>query len=434
MNDTPLTSHPSRFTRSKELFDRAQQHIPGGVNSPVRAFKSVGGTPLFIKKAKGAYLYDEDGNQYIDYINSWGPMILGHAYQPVADAIIAKVADSTSFGAPTELEIDMAELIKQMAPGIDLVRMVNSGTEACMSAVRLARGYTGRNKIIKFEGCYHGHADAFLVKAGSGVATLNIQSVPGVQAHVAEDTLTAVYNDIDAVMNLISQHPNEIAAIIIEPVAGNMGCILPAPGFLKSMRELCTQDGIVLIFDEVMTGFRLARGGAQEVFGIDADLVTFGKIIGGGLPVGAFGGKHAIMEKIAPLGSVYQAGTLSGNPIAMTAGYTLLKQLNDNPSIYADLEAKTKLLCGGIHQSLEKKGIDHRINQLGSMMSVHFGLHEVKNFEDAKACDNSLFNKFFHHMLSQGIYLPPSAFESWFICTALSDADIQKTVDAVSEF
>ncbi|MDZ4714184.1 MAG: glutamate-1-semialdehyde 2,1-aminomutase [Cytophagales bacterium] len=422
------------ITKSKSLFDRAQQHIPGGVNSPVRAFKSVGGTPLFIQKAKGAYLYDEDGNQYIDYINSWGPMILGHAYQPVVDAIIAKAADSTSFGAPTELEIDMAELIKQMAPAIDLVRMVNSGTEACMSAVRLARGYTGRNKIIKFEGCYHGHADAFLVKAGSGVATLNIQSVPGVQAHVAEDTLTAPYNDMDSVMNLISQHPNEIAAIIIEPVAGNMGCILPAEGYLKSLREVCTQQGIILIFDEVMTGFRLARGGAQEVFGIEADLVTFGKIIGGGLPVGAFGGKKAIMEKIAPLGAVYQAGTLSGNPIAMTAGYTLLKQLNDNPSIYAKLDAKAKLLCEGIHQALEKKGIDHRINQLGSMMSVHFCSHEVKHFEDAKACDNSLFNKFFHHMLTKGIYLPPSAFESWFICTALSDSDIQKTVDAVLEF
>ena len=422
------------ISQSKSLFERAQRHIPGGVNSPVRAFKSVGGTPLFIKKAKGAYLYDEDGNQYIDYINSWGPMILGHAYQPVADAIIAKVADSTSFGAPTELEIDMAELIKKMAPNIDLVRMVNSGTEACMSAVRLARGYTGRNKIIKFEGCYHGHADAFLVKAGSGVATLNIQSVPGVPAHVAEDTLTAAYNDMDAVKNLISKHPNEIAAIIIEPVAGNMGCILPASGYLKSLREVCTQHGIVLIFDEVMTGFRLARGGAQELLGIEADLVTFGKIIGGGLPVGAFGGKKAIMEKIAPLGSVYQAGTLSGNPIAMTAGYTLLKQLNEHPYIYSELEAKAKLLCQGIHLALEKKGIAHHINQLGSMMSVHFGSHQVKNFEDAKACDNSLFNKFFHHLLGQGIYLPPSAFESWFICAALADSDIQKTVDAVSTF
>jgi glutamate-1-semialdehyde 2,1-aminomutase len=434
MSAENLTSHFSRFTKSKSLFERAQQHIPGGVNSPVRAFKSVGGTPLFIKKAKGAYLYDEDGNQYIDYINSWGPMILGHAYQPVVDAIKSKVEDSTSFGAPTELEIQMAELIKQMAPNVDLVRMVNSGTEACMSAIRLARGYTGRNKIIKFEGCYHGHADAFLVKAGSGVATLNIQSVPGVQGHVAEDTLTCAYNDLDAVKKLIASHPDQIAALIIEPVAGNMGCILPLPGFLKSLRELCTQHGIVYIFDEVMTGFRLARGGAQELYHIDADLATFGKIIGGGMPVGAFGGKRAIMEKIAPLGSVYQAGTLSGNPIAMTAGYTLLKELHSNPSIYGEMEAKTQKLCAGIHAALEKKNIAHRINQLGSMMSVHFGSHEVNNFDDAKACNNELFNKFFHHMLEQGIYLPPSAFESWFICHALSEADIDKTVKAVEKF
>ncbi len=434
MNDTNFTSHISRLTRSKELFERAQQHIPGGVNSPVRAFKSVGGTPIFIKKAKGAYLYDEDGNKYIEFINSWGPMILGHAYQPVVDAIRAKAADSTSFGAPTELEIQMAELIKKMAPNIDLIRMVNSGTEACMSAVRLARGYTNRNKIIKFEGCYHGHADAFLVKAGSGMATLNIQSVPGVQAHVAQDTLTCAYNDIEGVKNLITSNPNEIAAVIIEPVAGNMGCILPLPGFLKSIRELCTEHGIVLIFDEVMTGFRLARGGAQELYSIDADLITFGKIIGGGLPVGAFGGKRAIMENIAPLGSVYQAGTLSGNPIAMTAGYTLLKELYENPSIYSELEVKTKKLCDGIATALNKKGIAHHINRLGSMMSVHFGSHEVNNFEDAKACDNNLFNKFFHHMLSNGVYLPPSAFESWFISNALSEADIQKTIEVAEQF
>lgn len=420
--------------KSKSLFERAQLHIPGGVNSPVRAFKSVGGTPIFIKKAKGAYLFDEDGNQYIDYINSWGPMILGHAYQPVVDAIRAKAEDSTSFGAPTELEIQMAELIKKMAPNIDLIRMVNSGTEACMSAVRLARGYTNRNKIIKFEGCYHGHADAFLVKAGSGVATLNIQSVPGVQAYVAQDTLTCAYNDIEGVKNLIASNSNEISAIIIEPVAGNMGCILPQLGFLKSLRELCTQHGIVLIFDEVMTGFRLARGGAQELYSIDADLITFGKIIGGGLPVGAFGGKRAIMENIAPLGSVYQAGTLSGNPIAMTAGYTLLKELQDYPAIYNELEAKTKALCNGIQAALQKKGIAHRINQLGSMMSVHFTSHEVNNFEDAKACDNNLFNKFFHHMLSNGVYLPPSAFESWFVSNALSQADIQKTIEVVEQF
>lgn len=420
--------------KSDALFARAQHHIPGGVNSPVRAFKSVGGTPIFIKRAKGAYLFDEDGNQYIDYINSWGPMIMGHAYQPVIDAIREKVGDSTSFGAPTELEIQMAELIKTMTSNIDLVRMVNSGTEACMSAVRLARGHTGRNRIIKFEGCYHGHADAFLVKAGSGVATLGIQSVPGVQASVAQDTLTSPYNDLEEVKRLVETYANEIAAIIIEPVAGNMGCIVPAPGFLQGLREICTQNGIVLIFDEVMTGFRLAPGGAQELFSISADLVTFGKIIGGGLPVGAFGGRKDIMEMIAPLGSVYQAGTLSGNPIAMIAGYTLLKVLNEDHSIYQTLESRSKSLSEGIHKTLQKKGIAHHINRLGSMLSLHFGDHDVVDFESAKACNNNLFNKFFHHMLKHGVYLPPSAFESWFISHALSDGDIQKTVSAVENF
>lgn len=420
--------------KSQQLFERAQHHIPGGVNSPVRAFKSVGGTPVFIKKAKGAYLFDEDGNRYIDYINSWGPMIVGHAYQPVVDAICARVADSTSFGAPTELEIQMAELIKTMVPNVDLIRMVNSGTEACMSAVRLARGYTGRNKIIKLEGCYHGHADAFLVKAGSGVATLDIQSVPGVQGHVAQDTLTAPYNNVEAVKKLIQDYPNTIAALIIEPVAGNMGCILPAAGYLKALRQVCSENGIVLIFDEVMTGFRLAQGGAQEMFNIEADLVTFGKIIGGGLPVGAFGGRKEIMQQIAPLGNVYQAGTLSGNPIAMTAGYTLLQELKSNPSIYKELDEKCKTLCEGIHQILVKKKIPHTVNQLGSMMSVHFGSHPVTDFETAKACDIQVFNKFFHHMLEQGVYLPPSAFESWFISSALSQEDIRKTLEAVECF
>lgn len=433
-NISTPTARLSRFIKSESLFDRAQQHIPGGVNSPVRAFKSVGGTPVFIKKANGAHLFDEDGNRYIDYINSWGPMILGHAYPPVVEAIRTKAEDSTSFGAPTELEIEMAALIKQMVPHVDLIRMVNSGTEACMSAIRLARGYTGRNKIIKFEGCYHGHADTFLVKAGSGVATLGIQSVPGVQSYVAQDTLTAPYNNVEEVKKLIQNHPDEIAAIIVEPVAGNMGCILPAKDFLKTLRVLCTQHGIVLIFDEVMTGFRLAKGGAQELFGIDADLVTFGKIIGGGLPVGAFGGKKEIMQHIAPLGSVYQAGTLSGNPIAMIAGYTLLKQLQSDASIYQTLDQKCKMLCEGIHKILEKKKIPHTINQLGSMMSVHFGAHPVIDFDSAKACDNNLFNRFFHHLLEQGVYLPPSAFESWFISTALSSEDIKHTLAAVESF
>ncbi|MBW7914894.1 MAG: glutamate-1-semialdehyde 2,1-aminomutase, partial [Taibaiella sp.] len=302
---------------SKKLFERAQKSIPGGVNSPVRAFKGVGGTPLFIDHAKGAYLYDADGNKYIDYINSWGPMILGHAYEPVIAAIQETAARSTSFGAPTEQEVKMAELIKAMVPGLDMVRMVNSGTEACMSAVRVARGYTGRNKIIKFEGCYHGHADAFLVKAGSGVATFNIQNVPGVPEHISADTLTVPYNSLQAVEEKVAANKNEIAALILEPVAGNMGCIPPQEAFLQGLRDICDREGIVLIFDEVMTGFRLAPGGAQELYKIHADLVTFGKVIGGGLPVGAFGGKKEIMEMVAPVGNVYQAGTLSGNPIAM---------------------------------------------------------------------------------------------------------------------
>lgn len=329
------------YEKSKQLFTRAQQSIPGGVNSPVRAFKSVGGTPLFIEKAKGAYLYDADGNAYIDYIASWGPMILGHAHEPVVKAIQEKALLSTSYGAPTELEIQMAELIKSMAPNVDLVRMVSSGTEACMSALRLARGYTGKNKFIKFEGCYHGHADAFLVKAGSGLATFNIQTVPGVTGGVANDTLTCAFNDLEAVEQLVKENKNEIAAIITEPVVGNMGCILPKAGFLEGLRSICDREGIVFIFDEVMTGFRLAAGGAQQHLKIDADLVTYGKVIGGGMPVGAFGGKREIMEKIAPLGNVYQAGTLSGNPIAMVAGFTMLTELKNNPTIYSELEDKT---------------------------------------------------------------------------------------------
>ena len=420
------------MNRSSALFTRAQQSIPGGVNSPVRAFKSVGGTPLFIKSAKGAYMYDEDGKEYIDYINSWGPMILGHAYEPLVQAIREKVKDSTSFGAPTELEIEVAELIKSMAPNIDLVRMVNSGTEACMSAIRLARGYTGKNKFIKFEGCYHGHADAFLVKAGSGVATLGIQAVPGVTEGVALDTLTAPYNDINAVNYLLAKHKNEIAAIIIEPVAGNMGCILPEKGFLEQLREICTRDKMVLIFDEVMTGFRLAAGGAQEKLNIDADLITFGKVIGGGMPVGAFGGKKEIMNNIAPLGKVYQAGTLSGNPIAMIAGYTLLNTLKQNPGIYSELEKKGAYLEEGLHRVLKSSGRDYTINRLGSMISVHFS-KRVSNFSEASAADNQFFNKFFHSMLDRGIYLPPSAFESWFLSNALTYEDLDKTIRAAEE-
>ena len=422
------------ISKSEQLFERAQQSIPGGVNSPVRAFKSVGGTPIFIQKAKGAYLYDAGGNKYIDYINSWGPMILGHAYEPLIKAIQEKVLDSTSFGAPTELEIEMAELIKSMCPNIDLVRMVSSGTEACMSAIRLARGFTGKNKFIKFEGCYHGHADAFLVKAGSGVATFNIQTVPGVTASISNDTLTAPYNDLAAVEKLISKNKNEIAAIIIEPVAGNMGCILPQPGFLEGLRKICDEEKIVFIFDEVMTGFRLAQGGAQERLKINADLVTYGKVIGGGMPVGAFGGKKEIMQHIAPLGNVYQAGTLSGNPIAMIAGFTLLKTLKENPSIYPELEEKTNRLHYGLEEVFKKKNIPVRINQLGSMISVHFSEKPVIDFASSASSNIQTFNKFFHAMLEQGIYLPPSAFETWFVSHALSKNDIDKTIGAAEQF
>jgi glutamate-1-semialdehyde 2,1-aminomutase len=422
------------FNRSQNLFSRAQQSIPGGVNSPVRAFRSVGGTPVFIKSAKGSYLFDEDGNQFIDYINSWGPMILGHAYEPVVKAIQEKAADSTSFGAPTELEIEMAELIKSMCPNVDLVRMVSSGTEACMSAIRLARGYTGKNKFIKFEGCYHGHADCFLVKAGSGVATLNIQTVPGVTAGVAKDTLTAPYNNLAAVEKLIEENKGEIAAIILEPVVGNMGCVPPHQGFLEGLRKICDQENIVLIFDEVMTGFRLAAGGSQEYFGINADLVTYGKVIGGGLPVGAFGGKKEIMQHIAPVGNVYQAGTLSGNPIAMIAGFTMLNELKNNPSIYTELDQKGARLEKTLNDILAGKNIPHQINRVGSMISIFFTNEKVIDFETASGTNIKTFNKFFHHLLDSGIYLPPSAFESWFFSRALSDEDLEKTFAAVESF
>jgi len=423
----------NNITTSQALFSRAQESIPGGVNSPVRAFKSVGGTPLFIKKAKGAYLYDADDNRYIDYIASWGPMILGHAYEPVIKAIQEQAVYSTSYGAPTELEIKMAELIKSMAPNVDLIRMVSSGTEACMSAVRVARGYTGRNKIIKFEGCYHGHADIFLVKAGSGLATFNIQAVPGVTAGVANDTLTCAYNDLEAVEQLVKDNPNEVAAIIVEAVAGNMGCILPKEGFLKGLRKICDDHNIVLIFDEVMTGFRLALGGVQEKLGIDADLVTYGKVIGAGMPVGAFGGKRHIMEVVSPLGNVYQAGTLSGNPIAMIAGYTLLSILKDNPEILKELDAKTLYLKEGLDKVLKASGTPYTINHLGSMISIHFSAHPVTDFASAAAANNELFKKFFHAMLNRGVYLPPSAFESWFLNNALSYDDLDKTIAAVAD-
>ncbi|OMP80228.1 MULTISPECIES: glutamate-1-semialdehyde 2,1-aminomutase [unclassified Chitinophaga] len=418
------------YEQSKKFFEHAKNVIPGGVNSPVRAFKSVGGTPIFMKSAKGAYLYDVDGNRYIDYINSWGPMILGHAYEPVIKAIQEYAGYSTSFGAPTELETKIAELIVRMVPNIEMVRMVNSGTEACMSAMRVARGYTGRNKFIKFTGNYHGHADAFLVNAGSGVATLGIQSVPGVTQSVAEDTLTVPYNNLPAVENLVKEYPDQIAAIIVEPVAGNMGCILPQQGFLDGLRYICDEHNILLIFDEVMTGFRLARGGAQELFNIKADLVTFGKIIGAGMPVGAFAGRKEIMENVAPAGKVYQAGTLSGNPIAMIAGYTLLQTLNDNPDIYRQLAEKTAYLSGGLQSVLNAAGIVHQVNSIGSMLSVHFAEYPIIDFDAASGANNELFKRFFHTMLEKGIYLPPSAFESWFVSNALTIEDLDETIAA----
>jgi glutamate-1-semialdehyde 2,1-aminomutase len=418
--------------KSIALFERAQKSIPGGVNSPVRAFRSVGGTPIFIQKAKGSHLYDADGNKYIDYIASWGPMILGHAREEVVNAIRERAGLSNSYGAPTELEIEMAEMIRVMVPNIDLIRMVNSGTEACMSAIRLARGYTGKNKILKFEGHYHGHADSFLVKAGSGLATLQIQTVPGITAGVAQDTLTAPFNDFPAVQDLIKKYSGEIAAIIVEPVAGNMGCVPPEKGFLESLRTVCDQENIILIFDEVMTGFRLAPGGAQEKLNVRADLVTFGKVIGGGMPVGAFGGRRDIMEYIAPIGKVYQAGTLSGNPLAMIAGITTLKILKDNPSIYTELEEKTIYLHEGLDNMLKKKNIPYVINRLSSMISVHFTELPVKDFESSNSSNIDRFNKFFHGMLEQGVYLPPSAFESWFLNNALSTRDLDETIEAVA--
>lgn len=422
------------YTKSEQLFERAKLSIPGGVNSPVRAFKNVGGTPVFIRNAKGAYLYDEDGNQYIDYINSWGPMIMGHAYEPVLQALQEQLYHSLSFGTPTQLETEIAELIKVMVPNIDLIRMVNSGTEACMSALRLARGYTGKNKMIKFEGCYHGHADPFLINAGSGVATLGIQSVPGVTNAVAADTITLPFNNSNQVKETVAQYKNEIAAIIVEPVAGNMGCIPPAHNFLESLRMICDEENIVLIFDEVMTGFRLAPGGAQELYGVYADLITYGKIIGGGLPVGAYGGKREIMECVAPVGKVYQAGTLSGNPIAMRAGYTLLKELHEHPDTYDELDEKTGLLEMGLENAFAGSEIPICINRTGSMISLHFSQTRVVDFGTAASANNELFRQYFHYCLNNGIYIPPSPYESWFVSKAISKADIEKTIVITKEF
>ncbi len=421
------------YTRSSALFEKAQNYIPGGVNSPVRAFKGVGGTPIFFKKAKGAYLYDEDDNKYIDYINSWGPMILGHSLDFINEALKEQIDLGTSFGAPTVLETEIAKLIVEMVPNIDKVRMVNSGTEACMSAIRLARGFTKREKIIKFEGCYHGHSDAFLIKAGSGAATFGSPNSPGVTQGTAKDTLLAKYNDLAQVEELINENKEEIAAIILEPVAGNMGTIKPSDEFLNGVRLLCDKNNILLIFDEVMTGFRLAKGGAQEALGIAADIVTFGKVIGGGLPVGAFAARNEIMNCLAPLGNVYQAGTLSGNPIAMTAGLAQLTKLNEDSSIFNKINESTEYLHKGFDDVLLKNNIEYTINRFGSMITIFFSSSEIRDFESAKTANNDYFKRFFHGMLDNGVYLPPSSFETWFINNALSKKDLDYTIDMVDK-
>ncbi len=421
------------YKRSSALFKEAQKYIPGGVNSPVRAFKAVGGDPIFVKEAKGAYLYDEDGSTLIDYIASWGPLILGHAYEPVINAIIEKAKKGTSFGMPTEIETELAQLAVSMVPNIDKIRFVNSGTEACMSAVRLARGYTGKDKIIKFAGCYHGHSDSFLIQAGSGAVTFGSPNSPGVTQGTAKDTLLANYNDLKGVQDLVTANSGEIAAIIIEPVAGNMGCIIPTQEFIKGLRDLCTKEGILLIFDEVMTGFRLGAGGAQEALNIDADIVTFGKVIGGGLPVGAFAARKEIMSHLAPEGPVYQAGTLSGNPLAMSAGLAMLTELNNRPDVFKSLADKTEYLHKGFDSVLKEKDIPYQINRFGSMISVHFTDEPVVDFASSAKGNNETFKTYFHGMLNQGIYLPPSAFESYFLNDALSYSDLDQTVDAMDK-
>ena len=422
------------YERSSALFAAANKVIPGGVNSPVRAFKSVGGHPVFVKHAKGAHLFTEDSHTLIDYISSWGPLLFGHAFEPVIEAVKRTAEKGTSFGMPTELETQLAELAVKMVPNIDKIRFVNSGTEACMSAVRLARGYTGRHKVIKFAGCYHGHSDAFLIQAGSGAVTFGSPSSPGVTPGTAQDTLLARYNDIESVRSLVAANADEIAAIIVEPVPGNMGCIVPESGFLHGLRDLCDAHNILLLFDEVMTGFRLAKGGAQETTSVRADLVMFGKVIGGGLPVGAFAARSEIMSHLAPEGPVYQAGTLSGNPLAMAAGLAMLQSIENDPQVFKRLADKAASIHRGIESTLREKGIPHTINRYGSMLSVHFDEEPVVDFESAARANNDTFKRYFHHMLDRGVYLPPSAFESYFLNDALSEADIDKTLTALKDF
>lgn len=421
------------YKRSSELFASAKKVIPGGVNSPVRAFSAVGGEPVFIKEAKGAYLYDEDGNKYIDYIDSWGPLILGHAFEPVVEAVVEKTRKGTSFGTPTEIETTIAELAVSMVPNVDKIRFVNSGTEACMSAVRLARGFTSREKIIKFAGCYHGHSDSFLIQAGSGAVTFGTPNSPGVTQGTAKDTLLAGFNDLESVEKLLKANKEEVACIILEPVAGNMGCIPPNEGFLEGLRSLCDEHGVLLIFDEVMTGFRIAKGGVQQARNIKADIVAFGKVVGGGLPVGAFAARNEIMDYLAPTGPVYQAGTLSGNPLAMAAGLAMLTHLNNSEGIYQRLAEKTEYLHKGMSRVLNEKEITHTINREGSMISVHFSEDPVVDFASAAKGNNDRFKKFFHGLLESGVYIAPSAFETWFISDALSYEDIDTTIAAIEK-
>jgi len=416
--------------RSKALFEKAKQFIPGGVNSPVRAFRAVGGNPLFIRRAKGPYLYDEDGNEFIDLINSWGPMILGHAHPRVEEAVKEALASSPSFGAPTAREVEMAELICSMIPSVEKVRMVNSGTEATMSAIRVARGFTGRDKIIKMEGCYHGHGDSFLISAGSGVMTFGSPDSPGVTTGTAQDTLTAPFNDLDAVLKLIESNPGNIAAIILEPVAGNMGCVAPDEGYLAGLRRICSQNGILLIFDEVMTGFRLAPGGAQQLYNILPDITTLGKIIGGGLPVGAYGGRKEIMDAVSPAGPIYQAGTLSGNPMAMAAGLAILQELKSNPEIYEELTNISDYITSGLKAQLSERGFPFSINHVGSMFTLFFSDTKVRDYTTAKTADTILFGKYFNAMLQRGVYLAPSQFEALFLSHAITRSIADRILEA----
>lgn len=422
------------MTRSEQLFERAVKRIPGGVNSPVRAYGAIGEAPRFIEKADGCYIYDVDGNRYIDYIDSWGPMILGHNFPAVKESVVKACENGLSFGCATEIEVEMAEFICENIPHIEMIRMVNSGTEAVMSAVRAARGFTGKNKIIKFAGCYHGHSDAMLVSAGSGVMTSGVPDSAGVPEGCTEDTMTAVYNDLSSVETLLSQAEGQTAAVIVEPVGANMGVVLPKEGFLKGLRELCDKYGALLIFDEVITGFRLDFGGAAEYFGVKPDLVTYGKIIGAGMPVGAYGGRKEIMEMISPAGAVYQAGTLSGNPIAMSAGLTQLKYLHAHPEVYKGLEEKGEKLYGGMKKILEEAGLSYQINHISSLASLFFTEEEVVDYQSAKTSDTKAFAEYFKGMLGMGIHMAPSQFEAMFLSDAHTDEAIEKTLDAVKKY